>query len=150
MTFYTFLVVIHIFSAIIGLGPGFIMIYVVTNPRNMNELRYAYAIRHRLHVFVMVGGSLLLITGLLMGILNPILFQAGWYVSSLLLFLIALAFGPAILAPRSKPIKALLKSHTGDEIPEAYYELAQKLFFFERMENVIFLVVIALMITKPF
>lgn len=150
MTLYAFLVFIHIFSAILGMGPGFVMIYIVTKATNMSELRHAYLIRNRLHIFVMVGGTLLLITGLLMGALNPMLFQLGWYVTSLVLFLIALALGPTLLSPRSRPIKALLKSHTGDEIPEAYYVLANKLFFFERIENGIFLVVIALMITKPF
>ena len=150
MTFYTFLVFIHIFSAIVGLGPGFVMGYIASGATNMNELRHAYAIRHRLHIFVMVGGILLVITGLLMGTLNPILFHAGWYVASLLLFLIALALGPIALSPTSKPIKALLKNHKGDEIPASYYVLAKKLFFFERIENGILLIVIALMITKPF
>ncbi|HRQ50609.1 MAG TPA: DUF2269 family protein, partial [Agriterribacter sp.] len=74
----------------------------------------------------------------------------GWYVTSLALFIIALAFGPVILSPRSKPVKALLKSHTDDKIPDAYYVLAGKLFFYERIENTIFLVIIVLMILKPF
>ncbi|MTW84576.1 DUF2269 family protein [Virgibacillus dakarensis] len=150
MTFYKFLVFIHVFSAIVGMGPGFIMIYVVTKATTMTELRHAYVIRNRLHIFVMVGGTLLLITGLWMGALNPYLFHAGWYVTSLILFLIALGFGPIVLSPRSKPIKALLKSHAGDDIPDEYYALAKRLFFYERIENVIFLIVIALMITKPF
>ncbi|WP_099156587.1 DUF2269 family protein [Virgibacillus ndiopensis] len=150
MTFYMFLVFIHIFSAILGMGPGFVMIYIVTKATTMTELRHAYAIRNRLHIFVMVGGTLLLITGLWMGALNPILFRAGWYVTSLTLFLIALGFGPIVLSPRSKPIKKLLKNYAGDDIPKEYYIFAKKLFFYERIENVIFLVVIALMITKPF
>jgi uncharacterized membrane protein len=150
MTFYRFLVLIHVFSAILGLGPGFIMIYIVTKAKTMTELRHAYAIRNRLHIFVMIGGSLLLITGLAMGSLQPYLFRMGWYVTALTLFLIALGFGPIILSPRSKPIKALLKSHTGDKIPGEYYRLAKKLFFYERIENVIFLIIIVLMVLKPF
>lgn len=150
MTFYKLLVVIHIFSAILGLGPGFIMIYVVTKSKTMTELRHAYMIRNRIHIFVMVGGTLLLVTGLLMGMLNPYLFRQGWYVISLILFLVALAFGPIALSPRSKPIKQLLKNHEGDDIPEAYYVLSKELFFYERIENVLFLIIIALMILKPF
>ncbi|WP_010529292.1 DUF2269 family protein [Lentibacillus jeotgali] len=150
MTFYEFLVFIHVFSAILGLGPGFIMIFIVTKADTMTELRHAYVIRNRLHIFVMVGGTLLLITGLWMGVLNTSLFSEGWYVLSLVLFLIALAFGPIILSPRSKPIKALLKEHQGNDIPKEYDVLSKKLFFYERIENVIFLIVIALMILKPF
>jgi|SRR5690625_2323049 uncharacterized membrane protein len=150
MTFYELLVFIHIFSAILGLGPGFFMIYIVKKAQTMTELRHAYFIRNRLHVFVMIGGTLLLVTGLWMGFLNMNLFTQGWYVVSLSLFLIALAFGPIVLSPRSKPVKKLLKEHGGEDIPDEYYKLSNKLFFYERIENGIFLVVIALMILKPF
>jgi len=150
MSFYSILVLIHVMSAILGLGPGFIMIYIVKKATRMPELKHAYLIRNRLHIFVMVGGSLLLITGLAMGAINPYLFRAGWYVTALTLFLIALAFGPLILSPKSKPIKALLEHHEGENIPAEYYKLAKNLFFYERIENMIFLVIIILMVLKPF
>jgi uncharacterized membrane protein len=150
MSFYEVLVFIHIFSAILGMGPGFMMILIVQKSSNLTELRHSYVIRNRLHIFTMVGGTLLLISGLLMGTINITLFQQGWYVTSLVLFLVALAFGPLLLSPRSKPIKKLLKEAQGEEIPAEYEVLAKKLFFVERMENVIFLVIIALMIVKPF
>ena len=150
MSFYRLLLLVHVFSAILGLGPGFIMIYIVTKAETMTELRHAYVIRNRLHIFVMVGGTLLLLSGLAMGAMNNYLFHVGWYVTSLTLFLIALGFGPLLLSPRSKPIKILLKSHTNDIIPAEYYRLAKKLFFYERIENVIFLTIIVLMVLKPF
>lgn len=149
-TIYKTLVVIHVFSAILGLGPGFILMTVVKSGKNMTELRHSYAIRHRLHIFVMVGGTLLLITGLGMGLFNPSLFRMGWYVTSLVLYMAALAIGPLVLSPKSKPVKALLASHKGEEIPEDYWRLSKVLFQFERYENVIFLIIIALMILKPF
>ncbi|MCZ2338941.1 MAG: DUF2269 domain-containing protein [Chitinophagales bacterium] len=147
---YRILLLVHVLSAILGMGPGFVMIYIVTRATNMTELRHAYLIRNRLHIFVMVGGSLLLVTGLIMGAINPLLFHFKWYVTSLVLFLIALGFGPIVLSPRSKPIKELLKTYQGDDIPDEYYRLAKKLFFYERIENVLFIVVIILMVTKPF
>ncbi|MCO6461744.1 MAG: DUF2269 family protein [Saprospiraceae bacterium] len=137
-------------SAILGLGPGFVMIYIVTKAGNMIELRHAYLIRNRLHIFVMVGGTLLLLSGLTMGLLRPYLFHMGWYVTSLILFLVALAFGPVVLSPLSRPIKTFLKQHTGEEIPAEYYKMAEKLFFYERIENIIFLAIIILMVLKPF
>src|SRR5699024_11123031 len=141
MSFYKILVFIHIFSAILGLGPGFIMIYVVTKARTMTELRHAFFIRNRIHIFVMVGGSLLLITGLLMGFINTYLFKQGWFIISLILFLIALAAGPLVLKPKSEPIKKILKEHKGVEIPEKYYEISKDLFSYERLTNVIFLII---------
>lgn len=150
MSFYKILVFIHIFSAILGLGPGFVMIYIVTKASTMTELRHAFFIRNRIHIFVMVGGSLLLITGLLMGFINTYLFQQGWFITSLILFLIALAAGPLVLKPKSEPIKNILREHRGEEIPKEYYEKSKSLFFYERLTNVIFLIIIALMILKPF
>jgi uncharacterized membrane protein len=150
ITFYKILVTLHIFSAILGMGPGFILTTVVKSGNNMTELRHSYRIRHKLHIFVMVGGTLLLITGVSMGIINPSLFRMGWYVTSLVLFLAALAIGPLVLSPRSKPVKELLDSQKGEEIPEEYWELSRILFRFENLENVIFLIIIALMTLKPF
>lgn len=150
ITFYKIIVVLHIFSAIMGMGPGFILTTVVKSGKTMTELRHSYAIRHKLHIFVMVGGTLLLITGLMMGFMNPSLFRMGWYVTSLVLFLAALAIGPLVLSPRSKPVKALLASHKGEEIPEEYFRLSKILFRYEHLENAIFIVIIALMILKPF
>ncbi|MDQ0973743.1 putative membrane protein [Neobacillus niacini] len=150
MTFYQTIVVLHIFSAIMGMGPGFILTTVVKSGKTMTELRHSYAVRHKLHIFVMVGGTLVLITGLIMGFMNPSLFQTGWYVTSLVLFLAALAIGPLVLSPRSKPVKALLASHKGEEIPEEYYRLSKILFRYEYLENAIFIVIIAFMILKPF
>jgi uncharacterized membrane protein len=150
MSFYEFLVLVHIFSAILGMGPGFMMILVVKKASNLTELRHSYTIRNRLHIFTMVGGTLLLVTGLLMGAINMYLFQQGWYVTSLLLFLVALAFGPLLLSPRSKPVKKLLKEAEGEVIPAEYEEISKRLFFVEKIENSIFLIVIALMIIKPF
>ncbi|SET98958.1 Predicted integral membrane protein [Salinibacillus kushneri] len=150
MSLYMLLVTIHVFSAILGMGPGFVMIRVVSSAKNMTELRHAYAIRNRFHTFVMIGGTLLLITGLAMGFLNPSLFAEGWYWLSLILFLIALAFGPLLLSPRSKPIKRWLNEYNGQEIPSKYYSMEKKLFRYERLENIIFLIIIVLMILKPF
>ena len=150
MSFYEILVFIHIFSAILGMGPGFIMIYIVTKASTMTELRHAFYIRNRIHVFVMVGGILLLVTGLLMGLLNTYLFTQGWYLLSIFLFLISLAAGPVVLKPISTPIKALIAEHEEEKIPEVYYKMSKKLFFYERILNTLFLVIIALMILKPF
>lgn len=150
MTFYKALVFIHIFSAIIGMGPGFILTTVVKSGKTMTELRHSYAIRNKLHIYVMIGGTLLLVTGLGLGLFNTALFRQGWYVISLILFLAALAIGPIVLSPRSKPIKAMLESHKGDDIPEEYWRLSKELFFYENLENVIFIIIITLMILKPF
>lgn len=150
MSLYDMFLIVHVFSAILGLGPGFVMIYIVSEAKTMTQLRHSYKIRTRIHVFVMVGGSLLLITGICMGIMRPYLWKQVWYVTSLVLYLIGLGAGPTLLSPLSKPIKKILAEHEGEDIPRLYKEKSRKLFFYERITNLIFLMIILLMITKPF
>src|SRR5690606_28944969 len=97
-TVYKILVVVHIFSAILGMGPGFVLTMITKSAKTMGELRNAYIIKHRVHLMVMYGGILLLVSGLLMGAINTGLFRQGWYVMSLILFLVGLALGPLLLA----------------------------------------------------
>ncbi|MCJ8007615.1 DUF2269 family protein [Lederbergia wuyishanensis] len=149
-TFYKILVFIHIFSAILGMGPGFILSQIGKSANTITELKLAYKIKNRIHIFVMIGGTLLLVSGVLMGTINTSLFRQGWYITSLILFLLALAMGPIVLSPISKPLKAKIKAHEGDEIPEEYKREGKKLLFYEHIASFIFLVIIALMILKPF
>src|SRR5690625_5869119 len=93
MSLYQFLVIIHIISAIIGLGPGFIMTYIVTKAANMTELRHAYWLRKRIHIFVMICGTTLMVTGLWIGMINPSLFLLGWYVVSIVIYLVVICGG---------------------------------------------------------
>ncbi|MDC3417136.1 DUF2269 family protein [Aquibacillus salsiterrae] len=147
---YNLLVFVHIFSAILGIGPGFVLTFIPMSAKTMTELKHAYLIRHKLHTFVMIGGTLLLITGLLLGIINTGLFRAGWYVTSLILFLVALAMGPLALSKASKPIKALFEKYEEEQIPNEYVRLSKRLFALEYIENALFLIIICLMILKPF
>lgn len=149
MTLYKFILIIHIFSAIIGLGPGFVLTFIAVHAKTMTELRHAYYIRNRVHIFVMVGGALLLITGLIMGFLRPELFGEFWFITSLILYFLALSIAPVLLISRTKPIREILALHQSEDIPDEYYTAAKGLFFYEHLTNVIFVVIIILMITKP-
>src|SRR5699024_12610636 len=107
-TLYTAVVIIHILSALVGLGPGFVLTSIVMKDENMTELRQGYKVRKQIHFFVMLGGTLLLITGILLCIVNPILFTRGWYLLSFVLYLIALAASPLLLRKEAKPINEFL------------------------------------------
>lgn len=147
---FKLLLVIHVCSAIFGLGPGFGFIPIKLSAKTLTQLRFAYTINRALHGFVMTGGFLLLATGLTMGFLQPHLFHMGWYVTSLILYFIALSIGPLILTPRIKPIKTLLAEAEGDVIPKEYAVLHRPVLTFEWILNSLFTIIIILMLTKPF
>ncbi len=147
---FKLLLVIHVCSAIFGLGPGFGFIPIKQSAKTLTQLRFAYSINRALHMFVMTGGFLLLATGFTMGILRPALFHQGWYVTSLVLYLLALSIGPLILTPKIKPIRKLLAEAEGDDIPAEYYKLHRVVLTFEWVLNGFFAGIVLLMLTKPF
>ncbi|QGH33778.1 DUF2269 family protein [Gracilibacillus salitolerans] len=147
---YTWLVIIHIFSAIVGIGPGFVLTIIVKSANTLPEIRHAFALKKKVHIFVMIGGILVLVTGLLMGSIRPILFQQGWYLTSMILYFIALSLGPTLLKKFSAPIKELIADQCLERVPEHYNENLQKLLRVEYIENALLLIIIFLMITKPF
>ncbi|MGP4039845.1 DUF2269 family protein [Gracilibacillus sp. D59] len=149
-TIYTGLVIIHIFSAIVGIGPGFVLTTIVKSAKSLPEIRQAFALKAKVHIFVMIGGTLVLVTGFLMGAINPSLFQQGWYLTSLILYLVALSLGPTLLKKFSAPIKELITDPSLETVPAAYHVNVQKLLRAEYIENTLLLIIIFLMITKPF
>lgn len=134
------------------MGPGLVMtaVVIMSSPTNMTEVRHAFRVRNTLHIFTMVGGILLLVTGLWMGMINTYLFTQGWYILSFILYLIALAMGPFVLGPISKPLKRSFSKIEGEEIPQSYTIQSKKLFRYEHVINILFLIIIGLMILKPF
>lgn len=150
MSLYQLVLIIHILSAIVGLGPGFVLTYIAMHAQTLEELKHAYYIRNRVHLFVRAGGVLLLVTGLLMGILNPGLFRQFWYLMSLIIYLIALALAPLTLILNARPVSDILAEAKGPEIPEEYTQAKQKLFMYEHLTNALFIVIIIIMIIKPF
>lgn len=149
MVFKT-LLVIHVASAIFGLGPGFAFIPIKQSAKNLEQLKFAYSVNRLLHRAVMSGGFLLLLTGLLMGSMNLRLFHQGWYVTSLIIYLVALSLGPFFLTPKIRPVRELLKNANGPDIPDSYHDLHQPVLRTEWLLNGLFAIIILLMLTKPF
>ncbi|GAB2540409.1 DUF2269 family protein [Gracilibacillus alcaliphilus] len=147
---YSILVIAHILSAIIGIGPGFILTTLVKTAQTMDQVRYVFAIKYRLHRFVRTGGILLLATGLLLGAVNPFLFQQGWFLLSLFLYLIVLILGVTLLKTYTRPIRQMIADLNIKEIPSSYYHARNKLLRTEYIVNLLIIVIILLMITKPF
>lgn len=137
------------FVAIIGIGPSFVMTFIAVQSKTLTDVKHAYYLRKKIHLFIMTGGTVLLLTGLMMGGINPVLFKQAWYVISLCLYVFTLLAGPLLLSPSLKPIKRLLEESEGEELPAEYEKYAKRLFFFERVTNLIILAIITLMITKP-
>ncbi|HJV44321.1 MAG TPA: DUF2269 family protein [Bacillota bacterium] len=146
---YSFLVVVHIFSAIFGVGSLFILSAIIRMGKNMQELRFSYEIFNKVHFYAVVGTISLLISGLTMGALRHNLFNLAWVQISALLIIIFFIIGPIWLRPIMKPILELVQTHKGEEIPEEYYRLYRRMIPVEIAIAVIFILITILMILKP-
>ena len=149
-TFYRILVFLHILSAIAGIGPGFVLTTITKFAKTLDQARYAHFVKLKVHILVMIGGTMVLLTGLTMGAIKPVLFQQGWYLTSMILYLIALVLGPTLLKKHSRAVREILEDSSLKELPAQYEVSSKKLIHLEYIVNILLLIVIVLMITKPF
>ena len=150
MFLYNLVLLVHVLSAIFALGPGLVLKFVFKNAKTITDLKNAQQIRGQVLKIIMVCGASLFLTGLILGFMNTALFKMGWYHASLTLFLIATAIGPIFLAKKVKKIKAILQNATSEEIPVEYYELSKNVGMFINIQNSIYMLVLVLMVLKPF
>jgi len=146
---YMLLVGIHIFAAIIGVGPALAFNRVLKTAENMNELKSAYKIIGKLNHFANIGFGLLLLTGLLMGLMNPSLFQMIWYDLSLIIFIILGLYQAIITEPKMKSLLKIAETYDGVDIPQEYKNLSEKKAPYDWLSNTILIIIFILMVFKP-
>lgn len=146
---YTFLVAIHIFAAIIGLGPALVFTRILKTARNMNELKNAHKIIGKLNPLSSVGFGLLATTGLLMGAMNPSLFKTVWYMSALGLFIILGIYSSFTIERKMKTMLNISEAHVGENIPQEYIELLNKKATHDWVQNGLLITIFILMVFKP-
>lgn len=96
---YTALLVIHILSAILGVGPVFLLNMILRKAKTAEQLRYAHRIVSRLNRNANASFGLILLSGLSMGWINPWLFRLEWYIASLVLFFVSGVYAITAVEP---------------------------------------------------
>ncbi|GGP16071.1 DUF2269 family protein [Oceanobacillus neutriphilus] len=146
---YTFLVGIHIFAAIIGLGPILVFNQILKNAGNMNELKNAHKIIGKLNPLSSIGFGLLVTTGLLMGVMNPSLFKTVWYLLALGLFIILGIYSSFTIERKLKSMLNISETHVGENIPQEYIELLNQKISHDWVQNALLITIFILMVFKP-
>jgi len=146
---YNLLVGVHIFAAIIRVGPALTFNRILKSAQNMNELKSAHKIIEKLNPLANIGFGLLVITGLLMGLMNLSLFKSVWYVLSLGLFITIGVYGTFTIEPKMKSMLNISKTHVGESVPQEYKELLKNKIPHNRVENTLLLIIFILMVFKP-
>lgn len=143
MTFYIFILYIHIMSAIVSIGPFFILFPVMNRLQKESETQvvHAYLTVFRFVVqLIKHAGHIVVISGILLVVSSGWTWSTPWIVATIILLISSLFF----LARAFSPILRKFK-----EPQENKEKLVQKL----RRSTIIYLflllVMLALMVAKP-
>lgn len=146
---YTLLVGIHIFAAIIGIGPDLVWNRVLKTAGNMHELKSVHKMIGKVSSVSSVGFGLLLISGLLLGLMNPSLFKTFWYVLAIGLFIVLGIYSSLTTERKMKMMQHMTETHNGEDIPQQYIELLKQKTFHDWIQNALIILIFMLMIFKP-
>lgn len=147
---YTLLLVFHILSAILGVGPVFLFNKILKRAETVEQLRYAHHIVEKLNRNANYSFGIILVTGLLMGWMNPYLFRTEWYIASLILFFISGLYAIFAVEPLLKQMQGITSNQSvSSKISTEYKMLFQRKQSRDMVANLIAVVIILLMVIKP-
>lgn len=102
-----FLVLLHVLSAIIGVGPTFFAHVLLRRRQTLEELRSSIRVDGKLEIFPKVGGTIAVITGLLLiwlGEYGP--FTQLWVLGSLVLYVLIQVVVLGFAMPQQRKLAA--------------------------------------------
>ncbi|MFS0726400.1 DUF2269 family protein [Paenibacillus sp. 1P07SE] len=142
----------HILASISVIGPTFVVPVIRRSARTAGQLRFALDVTQKLALLPRVGGAVLIITGVWLMIISQLGLSQMWLNLSLLLSLLMVAAIDGLIEPRMKQIKQLasIQQGAGDEIPDELGRLMRKLVPVETVSQLLMLVILVLMVLKPF
>ncbi|MGG1399212.1 DUF2269 family protein [Bacillus salipaludis] len=150
MTFYGFILLIHVIAAICGLGASFAIPLITKVAKTTSEARFTLELVGKIEKLPKFGSILLLITGIVMAIIHPSLFEQGWFILSLIIYIAVQFIVAGILPKKMKQQAAVLEQANGETLPEEYIVLGKQMGPFNGIIHTAAVVIIILMAVKPF
>ncbi|MGM0845144.1 MAG: DUF2269 family protein [Bacillota bacterium] len=149
-----FLVLLHVLSAIIGVGPTFFAHVLTRKKQTADQLRHTLALGAQLEFFPKIGGTIAVITGL-------ILFFAGeygaftqvWILGSLILYVLIQIIVIGFVTPVSSKLRKWLDAPENAAVTGKLTEEAQgylnKLNGYFYLASLLGVILFIFMILKP-
>ncbi|MBB6669529.1 DUF2269 family protein [Cohnella nanjingensis] len=146
---YPYLVLIHILSAVTALCAIIGYPIIMSGVRTAGQARFGLTLQKKMAILPMIGGTLLLLSGLALGVLEPDLFRQLWYGLSIVVFFVILLILAVLIPAGVKRQLEHLAIAGGDALPEAYLQSRRRSAWLEGAANLAALVSILLMVFKP-
>jgi uncharacterized membrane protein len=113
-----YLILVHVLSAIIGIGPTYFGHVLLRQNQSLEELRASLKIAGKLELFPKIGGSIALITGLILVFIGDYgTFAQLWIISSLVAYVLIQVVVIGVIMPRQKKLSAWVLDITNRNKP---------------------------------
>jgi uncharacterized membrane protein len=144
---------VHVLSAIIGIGPTFAFLVVLRKNQSFQELRSSLKMGNILELFPKILGSLAVVTGLVLFFVGDYgQFTQLWLIGSLILYVIIQVIVIAFVPPSVKSLTKWVAepaNHTLQVLPSEQTKLLSKALNFTNLACLLGIVLFAFMIMKP-
>ncbi|WP_134701233.1 DUF2269 family protein [Ammoniphilus sp. YIM 78166] len=150
MTLYGVVVFIHIMAAICGLGAVFANPSIMKRGTTVSKAKQALETAKDVEKYAKIGSIALLITGLLLGVLNPSLFTEGWYITALVLYIAVQPIVAYMIPKRAENLYIMLEKQESDTLPDEFMPVAMQIAKLDNIARASVFILILLMSLKPF
>ncbi|KGR74930.1 DUF2269 family protein [Ureibacillus sinduriensis] len=147
---FKFLLSIHILGAICGLGATFASPFVMKSARNVRSAFTAHMVNAKIEKLAKIGSIALVASGLVMGFIHPYLFTTGWYIASIVLYILTQPVVAYVLPRYERAMLEILGQTKGDDLPSEYIQVANKTKPFTFTTYFLLILLVFLMVFKPF
>ncbi|MNG01127.1 hypothetical protein D3C84_840920 [compost metagenome] len=150
---YLLLVVVHVMTAIIGIGPAFFAPVLLRSGQPLDQLRHSFRLGAILELFPKIGGTIAVLSGIGLVIAGDYQFQDVWIYASIAIYVIIQVLMIGFAAPTQKRVFQFLfdqssKSAT-DTVPGEYTALVARIKTIHYVATVFGIILFILMIVKP-
>jgi uncharacterized membrane protein len=149
LTLLLALKLIHVLAAITAVGANLTYTYWLSYAGNDRD-RLVWTMKgiRRLDNFIATPAYVVLaVTGVLMVLSGAFSFQTGWIIAAIVLYVIVVILGIALYAPA---LKRQIAEAEADPTSSAYAAAASRTNLFGIITTATVLVIVVLMVTKPF
>lgn len=147
---YSLLVLIHVLAAIIGIGATYLFPVLMASVKNLTQLKYTLTLMKKAELYPKIGGLFLIMSGLVMGIINPVYFTKVWFTGSLVLYVVVELLIYGIANRKMMQVAPIVMAAKGEEIPNEYKEAEKISQPIHMIASLIGIIIIVLMMLKPF
>lgn len=147
------LILVHVLSSIIGIGPTFTFHLLLHNRQSVQELKHSLKIAKILELFPKILGSIAVLTGLILVSLKDYgSFTQLWIVGSLILYIFIQMIVIGFISPSTKKLWMWVNdSSTPDtqDLPEPQQDLLNRVHYLTFLVSAIGILLFVFMIMKP-